>query len=522
MFDLLIQGGEVVDGLGSPRQASDVAVRGERIVGLGKFTADSARRVIDARGLVTTPGFIDVHNHTDGWLLKQPNFASKTLQGVTTEVLGSDGISYAPTTSALAPQWIHHLRSLNGLELADYSGWESLADYYNLLDGRTAQNVVAQIPYANLRMLASGWSQRKLDDLQIKLMQYAIVHGMESGAVGVSTGLDYVNEFYASTDELTECVAAMRPYNGLYVTHVRYKKGLVSAVKEAVDICRRAGVRLHISHLKADAATQPELLAYLDEAAREVDLSFDVYPYMPGSTMLHSLLPNEVWDDGPLAAAAKLLDPDVRRRFGEYLHTEARTKIHVIRIAWLPSKANARFQGMSLAEYIAAVGRSPADALCDLLIEENMSVLCVFHVGDDALVEPFLKHDKFMFGSDGIYQPDGPVHPRHFGGAARMVGRIVRERRWLTLEEAVRKMTSVPAARFGLVDRGEVREGAFADLAVFDPDKIDDPATFDNPRQHAVGMHEVLVNGTSIVSEGRALEKLDNWPGRWLKPGGAS
>ena len=519
MFDLLIHGGEVVDGLGSPRRRLDVAVRGDRIAGVGQFAADSARRVLDARGLVVTSGFIDVHNHSDGWLLKHPNFASKTLQGITTEVLGSDGISYAPTTPALAPQWIHHLRSLNGLELADYSGWESLADYYNLLDGRTAQNVVAQIPYANLRVLASGWSQRKLDDVQIKLMQYAVAQNMESGAIGVSTGLDYVNEFYASTDEIVESIAAMRPYDGLYVTHVRYKKGLVPAVKEAVDISRRAGVRLHISHLKADAATQPELLEYLDRAAEEVDLSFDVYPYMPGSTMLHSLLPNEVWDDGPLGAVAKLLDPDVRRRFGEYLHTEARTKIHVIRIAWLPSKANAKYQGMSLAQYIAAVGRSPADALCDLLIEENLSVLCVFHVGDDGLVEPFIKHDKFMLGSDGIFQPDGPVHPRQFGAAARMIGRVVRERRWLTLEQAVQKLTSVPAARFGLVDRGVLRDGAFADVVVFDPDKIDDPATFEEPRQHAVGVRDVLVNGTPIVAEGRALENLEKWPGRWLRRG---
>ncbi len=518
MFDLLIQGGDVVDGTGGARRPLDVAVQGDRIAGLGKFAADSARRVVDARGLVVCPGFIDVHNHTDGWLLKQPNFASKTLQGVTTEVLGSDGISYAPTTPALAPQWIHYLRSLNGLAIADYTGWESLADYYSLIDGRAAQNVVAQIPYANLRVLASGWGQRKLDDVQIRLVQHGILRGMEAGAVGVSTGLDYVNEFYASTDELAETLAAMRPFDGLYVTHVRYKKGLVPAVKEAVEIARRAGVRLHISHLKADAEHVDELLEYVDRTAvNEVDFSFDVYPYMPGSTMLHFLLPNDVWDDGPLAVAAKLTNPDVRRRFDEFLQSYAPDKLDQIRIAWQPSKANARFQGYSLAQYIAAVGRSPADALCDLLLEENLAVLCVFHVGDDALIEPFLKHDKFMLGSDGIFQPDGPVHPRQFGSATRILGRLVRERRWFTLEEAVRKMTSVPAARFGLTDRGVLRTGAFADVVVFDPQSVEDRATFDNPRQTSVGIRQVLVNGTPIVVDGTPVEKLEAWPGRWLR-----
>lgn len=206
-----------------------------------------------------------------------------------------------------------------------------------------AQNVVAQIPYANLRVLASGWGQRRLDDVQIRLVQHGIQRGMEAGAVGVSTGLDYVNEFYASTDELAETLEAMRPYDGLYVTHVRYKKGLVPAVKEAVEIARRAGVRLHISHLKADAEHVDELMEYVDRTAvNEVDFSFDVYPYMPGSTMLHFLLPNDVWDDGPLAVAAKLTNPDVRRRFDEFLQSYAPDKLDQIRIAWQPSKANAQ------------------------------------------------------------------------------------------------------------------------------------------------------------------------------------
>jgi N-acyl-D-amino-acid deacylase len=494
-------------------------VQGNRIAGLGKFAADSARRVIDARGLVVCAGFIDVHNHTDGWLLKQPNFASKTLQGVTTEVLGSDGISYAPTTPALAPQWIHYLRSLNGLAIADYSGWESLADYYNAARRprgaeRRRAGPVRQPPRARLR-LGAAQARRRADQAWCNTASCAAWKPAPSAfRPGSTTSTSSTPRPTNSPKRSRPCA----PYDGLYVTHVRYKKGLVPAVKEAVEIARRAGVRLHISHLKADAEHVDELLEYVDRTAvNEVDFSFDVYPYMPGSTMLHFLLPNDVWDDGPLAVAAKLTNPDVRRRFDEFLQSYAPDKLDQIRIAWQPSKANARFQGYSLAQYIAAVGRSPADALCDLLLEENLAVLCVFHVGDDALIEPFLKHDKFMLGSDGIFQPDGPVHPRQFGSATRILGRLVRERRWFTLEEAVRKMTSVPAARFGLTDRGVLRTGAFADVVVFDPQTVEDRATFDNPRQTSVGIRQVLVNGTPIVVDGTPVDKLEAWPGRWLR-----
>lgn len=519
MYDLLLRNGTIIDGTGRERYTADLAVRGERIAIVGPVDAADAAAVIDASGLVVAPGFIDVHNHSDGWLLREPNFASKTLQGVTTEVLMSDGISYAPASPSLGREWFHYLRSLNGLQQADCRGCWSLEEYYEQFERRTAQNVVAQIPYANLRVLASGWNARKLDDRQRRAMRHMVEAGMASGAVGVSTGLDYVNQFHASTEEIVEVVSAAAPFDGLYVTHIRYKLGLIPAMREAVDIARRAGVKLHVSHLKADSREEADaLLRYIDrEAVNEVDLSFDVYPYLPGSTMLNSLLPYEAWDDGPLGVAAKLGDPAIRERFAFDLANVYKPQLERIRIAWTPSKANAIHQGRSLAEYIAAVGKSPVDALCDLLLEESLSVLCVFHRGDDLLVEPFLKHDKFMVGSDGIYQPDGPVHPRQFGSFPRMLGPIVRDRKWLTLEQAVRKATSIPAARFGLADRGEIRVGAFADLVVFDPATVADRATFDDPRQTPAGIDHVFVAGRQIVNAGKPLDLAAQWPGRWLK-----
>lgn len=519
MYDLVLRNGTIIDGTGRERFTADVAVRGDRIAVVGRVDAADANSVIDATGLVVAPGFIDVHNHSDGWLLREPNFASKTLQGVTTEVLMSDGISYAPASPSLGRQWFHYLRSLNGLQQSDCRGCWSFEDYYNQFDRRTAQNVVAQIPYANLRVLASGWNARTLDDRQRRAMRHMVEAGMAAGAVGVSTGLDYVNQFHASTEELVEVVSAAAPYDGLYVTHIRYKRGLIPAMREAVDIARRAGVKLHVSHLKADSRAEVDaLLDYIDhEAVNQVDFSFDVYPYLPGSTMLNSLLPYEAWDDGPLGVAAKLGDPAIRDRFAFDLATVYKPQLERIRIAWVPSKANAIHQGSALADYIAAVGKSPVDALCDLLLEESLSVLCVFHRGDDLLVEPFLKHDKFMVGSDGIYQPDGPVHPRQFGSFPRILGPIVRDRKWLTLEQAVRRATSVPASRFGLVDRGKLRVGAFADLVLFNPTTVADRATFDAPRQTPIGIDHVFVAGRPIVAEGKTLDLSPEWPGRWLK-----
>jgi N-acyl-D-amino-acid deacylase len=518
-FDLLLRGGTVIDGTGAARVAADVAVRGDRVVAVGALPAAAAAHVIDARGLVVAPGFVDVHNHSDGWLLKTPHFVSKTLQGFTTEVLMSDGISYAPLTPELAPQWLYYLRSLNGLVQHDYCGWQSIADYLALLDGRTVQNVVAQVPYANVRVLTMGWGRTRPDDSQLRRMRYEVRRGMDEGATGVSTGMDYIAQCFAETDELVEVIAASSARAGVFVTHVRYKRGTLAGVREAVEIGRRAKVAVHISHLKGTSPRETdELLRYIDTTAmNEVDFSFDIYPYLPGSSMLNALLPYEVWEDGPLGALAKLADPTFRRRFATSLADSA-VGFENIRIAWLGTVDNQHWRGLSLADYINSVGRPAADALCDLLIEENLAVTCVWHLGDDRLVEPFLAHPCFMLGSDGIYFPDAMTHPRQHGSAARLLGPLVRERRLFTLEEAVRKMTSIPADRFGLTDRGRVQLGAFADLVLFDADAITDRATFAEPQQNAIGIQHVLVNGTSIVADGVPIERFAGpLPGRALR-----
>ena len=518
MYDTVIIGGTIIDGTRAPRRRGDVGIRDDRIAAVGDLGNADAAQVIDAAGRIVAPGFVDVHNHSDGWFLRKQHMVSKTSQGFTTELIMADGISYAPVSRETAYDWLYYMRGLNALRMEDYTGWESLGDYMSLLDRGNVQNVIAQIPYANVRTLICGWGPGAADDLQMNLIQKQVEQGMAEGACGLSTGLDYAAQCFAPTGELVAACQPMAEAQGVYVTHMRYKLGILAALEEAVEIGRRAGVPVHISHLKAasDADTEA-ILAYVDGVAvNEVDFSFDVYPYLPGSTLLNFLLPYEIWHDGPLAALPKLQDPAMRALVRHSLQAQAR-ELEAIRIAWLPGKENSCYQGKTLAEYVDAVAKPPEDALCDLLIEENLAVLLVFFSGDDRFVEPFLAHDKYMMGTDGVYHEGSVIHPRQYGSAARLLGPCV-SKGLFSLEDAVWKLSGAPATRFGLKDRGRVGEGAFADLVVFDQESIQDHATFADPHQLSSGVSQVLVNGVPVIRDSTPVETLATpLPGRALR-----
>jgi N-acyl-D-amino-acid deacylase len=519
VFDLIVRNGTVIDGTKAGRFRADVGILNSRIEAVGDLSSAQAAGEIDARGAIVAPGFIDLHNHSDGWLLKVPHLAAKTTQGFTTEVLMADGISYAPVRRHNAAEWLFYLRSLNALRIDEYRGWESLADYLREIDRRNVQNFAVHVPYANVRVNACGWGRAPVDDFQRREIREAVHEGLEAGAVGLSTGLDYISQCFADTAELVAACEAMAESRGLYVTHIRYKLGLLPALREAVEIGRRAGVPVHISHLKApDANESEQVLEYIDREARhEVDLSFDVYPYQPGSTMLNFLLPYEIWEEGPLAALGKLTDPAFQARFAAGLEAYD-LELDKIHIAWTHGKENARHQGKLLSDYVAESGVSAAQALCNLLIEERLAVLLVFNQGDDPLVHPFLQHDLYLMGSDGIYFEDGVIHPRMYGSAPRLLGPCVRDWKLFSLEKAVHKLSGGPARRFGLKDRGEIRAGAWADLVVFDPQTVADRATYADPHQYAAGISHVLVNGMPIVEAGRPRFSFDGpLPGRALR-----
>ena len=297
MFDIVIRNGMLIDGTGNRRRCADVGITAGKIAAVDSLAEAEAVCAIDAAGKIVAPGLIDVHNHSDGWLIRETDFTPKTAQGFTTEVLMADGIGYAPVNEQTVREWLFYLRSLNGLRMSDWTGWETFEEYLEAIDGQTFQNAASHLPYANLRTMACGFGSGRVDDFQMREIQRQLLIGMEAGAVGVSTGLDYISQCFSTTDELAEALAPMSAYGGLYVTHVRYKKGLLPALREAVEIGRRADVPVHISHLKGQSPGQvDEVLNYIDTTARhEVDFSFDVYPYQPGSTMLNYLLSMKNW-----------------------------------------------------------------------------------------------------------------------------------------------------------------------------------------------------------------------------------
>ena len=528
MFDLLLRGGTVIDGTGAPRVLADVGIRGDRIAAIGQLADSAATHAIDCRSKVVAPGLIDVHNHSDGWMLLEPHQTWKTSQGFTTEVLAADGIGYAPVSERTWRQWLYYLKSLDALPLFAYTGWQSLADYMRLLDGKNVQNAATHVPYANVRTLVCGFGKKTPDDFQMRLIRDEIRRGMEEGAVGLSTGLDYLSQCNATTEEIANACTAVVPFGGLYVTHVRYKLGLLPALREAVEIGKRSGVKVHISHLKGgDEREVQEVLAFLDLARREVDLSFDVYPYQRGSTMLNFLLPYEAWDDGPLGVLAHLDRPEIRERFAAGLEAIG-IPLEQIHIAWtdgrshlLPWRPSRHTWGMSVPEFASQRGKPAHEALIDLLIETNLATLMVVGPPDsERLVEPIVKHDLAILGSDGIYFPGGHVHPRVYGSVGRWLGPLVRDRKVFSLEEAVHKASCKAAERFGLAGRGAVREGAFADLIVFDPERIADLATYDQPQQLCAGIDHVFVNGREILSAGeRGATDPGGCPGRYLARG---
>ena len=385
-----------------------MGIRGDRIAAIGPLADAAATHALDCRGKVVAPGLIDVHNHSDGWMLLEPHQTWKTSQGFTTEVLAADGIGYAPVSESNWRQWIYYLRSLNALRLEHYRGWQSLADYMQLLDGRNVQNAATHVPYANVRTLACAFGRATPDDCQMRIIRGEIARGMEEGAVGLSTGLDYLTQNYATTEEIANACTAVVPFGGLYVTHVRYKLGLLPALREAVEIGRRSGVKVHISHLKGgDEREVQEVLAFLDESRKQVDLSFDVYPYQRGSTMLNFLLPYEVWEDGPLGVLGQLDRPEIRQRFAAGLEALG-FPLEQIHIAWTAAPNATELIGMPLPEFVAQRRKPTHEALIDLLIESNLATLMVLGPPDsDHLVEPLIQHDLAILGSDGIYFPGG-------------------------------------------------------------------------------------------------------------------
>ncbi|MCL6431103.1 MAG: D-aminoacylase [Anaerolineae bacterium] len=509
---IVIRRGLVVDGSGAPGAVADVLVEGEWIVAVGALPDVPDATVIDGHGKVVCPGFIDVHVHSEAEILKGCHTAGVQM-GVTTELVSPDGMSFAPLSAGRLAEYRRYLRAIYGDDLADWPGG-SLADYLARFAGRMYGNVVAQAPHGAIRLAVKGWEPGPASEDELAAMGSLLRECLEAGAVGLSTGLEYAPAAHADARELVALAREVARGEGVVSAHLRaYGDGAAGALEELLSVARETGAALHISHFPFT----PRTYALAEAAVREVDITWDAYPYTAGCTMLAYALPPEALHTGIDQLLADLQRPEVREMVRPAL--EARFPPGCgASFAALSQPHNRWLEGMTLEEASARAGKGLTDLVCDLLLDEELAPLLILPwPGSPAEQEMRLRrtltHPRQMVASDGIFQ-GRRAHPRAWGTYPRILGRYVRELGWLALEDAVRRMSGFPAARFGLRDRGLLRPGLAADIVVFDPATVADRATHEAPRLAPAGIEHVLVNGVPVVQGGRLTGAR---PGRVLR-----
>jgi N-acyl-D-amino-acid deacylase len=516
--DLLFRDATVVDGTGAPGYRADVGVRAGRIAEIG--SGQSGGRVIDAAGLVLAPGFIDMHAHSDLRVLAEPDHLAKVSQGVTLEVLGQDGLSYAPVDDATLTGLRGQLAGWNDDPPGFDWNWRTVGEYLDRLDDGIAVNAAYLVPQGTLRMLVVGWDNRPATESELDRMRELLADGLREGALGMSSGLTYTPGMYADTAELVALCEVVASGGGYYSPHHRsYGAGALAAYAEMVDVSRRSGCPLHLAHatmnFPVNAGRASDLLALLDDAiAGGCDISLDTYPYLPGATYLSALLPSWSTEGGPDATIARLSDPDTRERIRADIEEHGSDGCHGVPVDWATIEINgvrrdenAHLVGQTVASAAAAAGRPPGELYFDVLVAERLGTSCLMHIGHEDNVQAIMRHPTHTGGSDGLLVGARP-HPRAWGTFPRYLARYVRELGVLGLEECVAHLTGRAARRLRLTDRGLVRTGYAADLTLFDPATVADTATYDEPRQPAAGIPYVLVNGVPVIDDGHPTGAL--------------
>jgi N-acyl-D-amino-acid deacylase len=518
LFSLIIENGMIVDGTGSLWHKADLGVRDDRIAAIGCLKGAAAQRRIDASGRVVAPGFIDIHTHSDLALLVDGRAESHVRQGVTTSVTGNCGISAAPASEeTLALMAGIGIGGAQGLNLY----WKTADEYLRAVEeAGVSTNVAALIGHGTVRNYVMGFNARRPTAKEMDAMKAVVEEAMAAGFFGMSTGLVYTPGVYADTDEIVELASAVARHDGLYATHVRGENDTVmTAVQEAIEIGRRTGVRVQISHLKVMGrhmwGTSADLLGAIESARAEgLDVTFDQYPYTASATGLSAVLPPWAQEGGKDEFMKRLRDPDDRDRMrrdilagtGEWVSMHKGVGWENILVTQCPDSS---VEGKSIAEIAEERGKDGFECCFDLLLDfEGQPRMVYFTIGDEDL-ERIMRHGAGMIGSDSnASHIQGPLavgkpHPRTFGTFVRVLGHYVREKKIISLEEAVRRMTSFPAQKMRLFDRGLLRPGMKADVVVFDRDSVGDTATYEEPYDYPTGVSTVLVNGQVVVDQGR-------------------
>ena len=521
-FDLLITNGHIVDGTGNPFYKADIGLTRGKIAQIRRgIDPGSASKVIDAQKLIVSPGFFDAHSHDDYYLLANPSCADKISQGVTTTVIGNCGLSIGPITDEHRAEIVafFSMAMSKYVKNEDLVG-RSLGDYLRKLEtAGVGINVIPLVGHSIVRLATVGFANRPPTDLELEKMKGLVRGAMEDGAFGLSTGLIYAPGNYAATEELIALSKVVHEFGGIYTTHMRNEGDLeIPAIAETIRIGEEAGLPVHISHHKvtgkANWGKSTETLKLMMEARiRGLQVTCDQYPYNAGSTFLAAILPPRVLAGGLEIFTEKLKDPQFR---AEVIHIIEEEKVegweNLIKAAGFEglmisvSPGHPEYVGEFISEIAKKENRSPYDVLFGLVIEDKMAAMVILFLMIEEDIQRIMRHPLTMVGSDGI--PGfgiEKVHPRMTGTFPRILGRYVREQGVLTLEEAIRKMTSFPAQTFGVKDKGILKEGFDADIVIFDPETIIDRSTYEDPNQPPEGIHYVLVNGEIALDHGKVM-----------------
>ena len=531
-FDVLITNGRIVDGTGAPWFKADLALAGDRIVAIGQLAGHPARQTVDATGLLVAPGFIDMLGQSEFNVLVDGRAASKIMQGVTTEITG-EGQSIAPVNDRMMrearPGWDH---------FKVVQDFRTLAEYFQRLETRSrpAINIGTFVGAGGVRDYVIGSDDVPSTPATLDRMKALVAAAMKDGALGLSSSLQYVPDRFNSTGDLVEMARVARSYGGVYLTHLRSESGKMDdALDETFAVAERANIPVEIWHLKtaykANWGRMPAVLKRIEEArARGLDVTANQYPYTRASNDLDSCLPVWVREGTNDRMLARLKDPALRDRIKAEMDDAGTTEWENqwygsgggdgVMVASVLNSELRKYEGMTLTQIGRAMGKDPRDALIDLVIADQGQTACIISIMAEEDVRAALAHPLVSIDTDsGAKAEDGPLsesrsHPRAWGTFARILGKYVRDEKLLTMEEAIRKMTSRPAARVGLLDRGVLRPGMAADVTVFDPAAIRDVATFEDPNHYSVGIRHVFVNGRAVVANGAITSER---PGRPLR-----